>query len=507
MHFLGLSGMPRRIPDYIDIFNFFNNIATIGSLLSFGSACVFVLFVIFSIIFKKRLPVMDPWSVQVCEVVPMKRYATLRARQIVPGLIRCHLITLKKTSQRPKVSRAVHLILLRIKDERTVLKFIMRVLKKRKRRGSMLHLVAWEHNRNARKTRSEPFYGRMSLIPIFADIPYDNQLSFQDPATPVMEGIIYFHNELMGLLIFIFIFVSWMLLAVILGYGQYFKAGNTRLDLGKFFQYMFFTTGRFRDHFLGDKLLNLYFIWAEENIRRTFYNKYRLAKINASFTAKENQHVLLEIVWTIIPCLFILSIMLPSFALLYGIDELVIPIVTIKILGYQWYWNYQHVNYIEPFGENFRTDYVSTMVPDEDLDFGQLRLLTVDVPLFMPVDVHVRLLVGSMDVIHSFAVPSFGVKNDAIPGRLNQVFVFIKRAGIFYGQCSELCGVRHAFMPIEVYGLNFEDYDNYFINKLFYFVGADDEYFSYEATAITNHNDENVIFFDQELIEAKKKKQ
>ena len=200
---------------------------------------------------------------------------------------------------------------------------------------------------------------------------------------------------------------------------------------------------------------------------------------------KENQHVLLEVIWTVIPCLFILSIMLPSFALLYGIDELVIPMATIKILGYQWYWNYQHVNYIEPFGENFRTDYISTMIPDEDLELGELRLLTVDIPLYVPVDVHVRLLVGSMDVIHSFAVPSFGVKNDAIPGRLNQVFVFIKRVGIFYGQCSELCGIRHAFMPVEVYGLTFEDYDNFFVNKKMYFSGINSECFSYETPDIS----------------------
>ena len=496
MHFLGLSGMPRRIPDYIDSLSFFNNIATLGSLISFVATALFILFIAFTLLAKQRIPLLDSWSIQTCEIVNMKKYASLYSYQIIPSILRCFYISFNKTSQKVTAARAIRALLLRIKNEKLILKFLILMLKKRKRRGSLLHMVAREHSRNA-KSMFRKINSMFLVSTIYADVPREKQLSFQDPATPVMEGIIYFHNELMGLLIFILIFVSWMLFAVIFNFGHFFKAGNTKFDASKFYYFMFLTWGRYHDYFLSDKLFNNYYKWLEIDGTKKRINPFKRygSFINACLTSKNNQHVLLEIVWTVIPCLFILSIMLPSFALLYGIDELVIPMITIKIYGYQWYWNYQHINYIEPFGENSRTDYVSTMIPEEDLELGQFRLLTVDTPLYMPINVHVRLLVGSMDVIHSFAVPSFGVKNDAIPGRLNQVFVFIKRAGIFYGQCSELCGVRHAFMPIEVYGISFEDYDNYFVNKFFKFDGLEDEYLVYNTTPVYKNND--VIFLDE----------
>lgn len=157
----------------------------------------------------------------------------------------------------------------------------------------------------------------------------------------------------------------------------------------------------------------------------------------------------IEVIWTIIPSVILLFIAFPSFALLYALEEAFDAFVNIKVIGHQWYWSYE---YYLPFGGNtFAED--SYMVPTADLKMGELRLLEVDNPLILPIKSYVRLLITSLDVLHCWTVPSLGIKVDAVPGRLNQGFVFMKRAGIFYGQCSELCGTGHGFMPIAVHGI------------------------------------------------------
>jgi len=530
MHFLGLSGMPRRIPDYIDSLSYFNNMATLGSLISFVSAGFFIFFVAFALIEQRYIPVLDSWNTQTIEVVNTRRNFVVTS-QVLAAIIRGLVFRVRKVSRRRYHAAVGRIIFKHFNNAVLTSSFIKKMVVYLRSCGSIFDVILLDHfydrriisklfrvdpkklnlgigakakkalAKKRKKNRNKPKKVRtffslfLGIFPdIFADIPHEKQLSFQDPATPAMEGIIFFHNELMGLLIFILIFVTWMLFVVVVQFGHYYKSGNLSLNSSRFYYFMFKVWGRFTDYVLYDTLLTAYFAWLErcpeakwERIvsyrrRRRFLKRFenRRKFIRATFASKISQHVLLEIIWTIIPCGFILLIMFPSFALLYGIDEIVIPMITIKIYGYQWYWNYQHINYLEPFGENYRTDYISTMVPEEYLEFGQFRLLTVDEPLYMPIGVHVRLLVGSMDVIHSFAVPSFGIKNDAIPGRLTQAFVFIKRAGIFYGQCSELCGVRHAFMPIEVYGISFEDYDNYFVNKFFRVINLNDTSISYE---------------------------
>ena len=174
----------------------------------------------------------------------------------------------------------------------------------------------------------------------------------------------------------------------------------------------------------------------------------------------------LEIVWTILPAVVLLIIAAPSFSLLYSLDESVDPIITIKVIGHQWYWSYEYSDYATlETGNTINFD--SYMVATNDLDLTRVfRLLEVDNRVSVPINTHVRVLVTAADVLHSWAVPSFGIKIDACPGRLSQASLFLKREGIFYGQCSEICGVNHGFMPIVVEGLSADKYTSWLITKL-----------------------------------------
>lgn len=156
----------------------------------------------------------------------------------------------------------------------------------------------------------------------------------------------------------------------------------------------------------------------------------------------------LEIIWTIFPAVILLLIAFPSFILLYLCDEVLTPAMTIKVVGLQWYWKYEYSDFVSETGETI--EFESYIIPEDMLEEGQLRLLDTDTSIVVPVDTHVRFIVTANDVIHSFTVPSLGIKIDATPGRLNQVSALIQRTGVYYGQCSELCGVNHALMPIKV---------------------------------------------------------
>ncbi|WP_420431287.1 cytochrome c oxidase subunit II [Hyphobacterium sp.] len=167
----------------------------------------------------------------------------------------------------------------------------------------------------------------------------------------------------------------------------------------------------------------------------------------ANPTPSKNSHnTLIEIIWTAVPVLILVVIAVPSFRLLYLQDEIPEADLTIKAVGYQWYWGYEYADL--GIGE-----FYANIIPDEEIDAeaGQLRLLSTDYPIVVPVDATVRLNVTAADVIHSWTIPQFGIKIDAIPGRLNETWFRAERTGVFYGQCSELCGLRHAFMPIEVH--------------------------------------------------------
>jgi len=241
----------------------------------------------------------------------------------------------------------------------------------------------------------------------FCDASEPWQLGIQDPATPILEGMISFHNYLIFFLLLIGIFVLWMLYYVIVNFNSIKNPTPTQ------------------------------------------------------FTHSS----LLEIIWTIIPAFVLLLIAIPSFALLYSLDELIDPAVTLKIVGHQWYWSYEYSDYATlELGSSLNFD--SYMIATSDLTKGTFRLLEVDNRVILPINTHIRLLVTAADVSHSWAVPSFGIKVDACPGRLSQASLFIKREGVYYGQCSEICGVNHGFMPIVVKGVSADLYVEWLVDKL-----------------------------------------
>ena len=239
----------------------------------------------------------------------------------------------------------------------------------------------------------------------YADSAVPWQLGFQDPATPVMESIINLHHQIMFYLILIAVFVCWMMVRTIMLFHE---TKNT-------------------------------------------------------VPSKVVHGTLLEIVWTITPSFVLLMIFIPSFNLLYAMDKVIEPSVTVKAIGHQWYWTYEYSDVITKDDEPI--EFESYMVPEEDLEDGQLRLLEVDNRVVVPVNTHVRVIVTSADVLHSWAVPSMGIKMDAVPGRLNQTSMYVKREGVYYGQCSEICGVNHGYMPIVVEAVSMDDYISWLSNK------------------------------------------
>jgi len=161
-----------------------------------------------------------------------------------------------------------------------------------------------------------------------------------------------------------------------------------------------------------------------------------------------------ELIWTIIPRTILVSLAIPSLHLLYLIDELNQPIMTIKVVGHQWYWRYEYSDFPHITFDSF-------IVQDASLNKGEFRLLEVDNRIVIPILTEIRLLVTASDVIHAWTIPAIGLKADAIPGRLNQLRLLLNRAGVFYGQCSEICGANHSFMPIVIESINTKSFINW----------------------------------------------
>nr|AAN61502.1 cytochrome oxidase subunit 2 [Brachypogon sp. ATB-2002] len=152
---------------------------------------------------------------------------------------------------------------------------------------------------------------------------------------------------------------------------------------------------------------------------------------------------MIEIIWTILPAIILFFIAFPSLRLLYLLDEINKPSITLKTIGHQWYWSYEYSDF-----KNIEFD--SYMIPSKDLENNQFRLIDVDNRIVLPINSQIRVIVSAADVLHSWTVPSLGVKIDATPGRLNQTNIFMNRSGLYYGQCSEICGTNHSFMPIVI---------------------------------------------------------
>jgi len=233
-------------------------------------------------------------------------------------------------------------------------------------------------------------------VPSFAESGiHPYQLGFQEAVSPVAERIHEFHNMMLWIISGITLFVLVLLVIVIVRFNE--RANPT--------------------------------------------------------PSTTTHNVPLEIVWTVVPVLILIIVAIPSLKLLYFTDRVENPELVVKVTGNQWNWDYEYPDF-----EGL--SYKSIMIPDKEIDAskGQHRLLSADNPMVIPVDTTVQFVVTASDVLHSFAVPAFGVKVDAVPGRLNETWTKVTKTGTYYGQCSELCGKDHAFMPLEVRVVSKEDF-------------------------------------------------
>nr|QUS63492.1 cytochrome c oxidase subunit II [Odontoptilum angulatum] len=221
-----------------------------------------------------------------------------------------------------------------------------------------------------------------------------SNFNLQNAASPLMEQIIFFHDHTLIILIMITILVSYLMMSL-------------------------------------------------------FFNKF----INR-FLLEEQ---MIELIWTILPAITLIFIALPSLRLLYLLDELNNPLMTLKSIGHQWYWSYEYSDF-------YNIEFDSYMIQTKDLNQNNFRLLDVDNRIILPMNNQIRILITATDVIHSWTIPSLGIKVDANPGRLNQTNFFINRPGIFYGQCSEICGANHSFMPIVIESISIKNFINWINN-------------------------------------------
>lgn len=183
------------------------------------------------------------------------------------------------------------------------------------------------------------------------------------------------------------------------------------------------------------------------------YSIFKFRASKNSIPSKTSHNTFIEVMWTVIPCLILIVIAIPSFRLLYKQDIIPKADVTIKAIGYQWYWGYEYPDQNIAFDAN--------MIETKNLKPNQPRLLETDNHVVVPVNKVVKVLITANDVLHAWAVPSFGVKRDAVPGRINETWFKAEKEGVYYGQCSELCGSRHAFMPITVRVVSDKQYNEW----------------------------------------------
>ncbi|MGB1026589.1 MAG: cytochrome c oxidase subunit II, partial [Rhodospirillaceae bacterium] len=162
----------------------------------------------------------------------------------------------------------------------------------------------------------------------------------------------------------------------------------------------------------------------------------------------------IEVIWTLVPVLILIAIAVPSFRLLYFMDRTQDAEMTLKVIGYQWYWGYEYPDHKDIVFDSY-------MLREDEPGGLSPRLLAVDNRVVLPTETNIRVLITANDVIHSWALPALGLKTDAVPGRINETWVRIEKPGLYYGQCSELCGVEHGFMPIAIEAVSREEFDGW----------------------------------------------
>ena len=392
-HFLGLQGMPRRISDYPDAFTGWNLVSSYGSIISVVATWLFLEILYLQLVKGKNL-FGYPW-------INIQFYSdTLKA------LLNRAYESLEWSLDNPPKPHAFTTLPVQAGANFAFPTLYVGIGKgKGKEKAKFNTRKSIVYGPYIRKTKVFLSIISVILYLVFCvsveacDAPRAWGTYFQDSASPQMEGIVELHNLIMYFLVIILFSVGWIILTII-------------------------------KNFVNNK-------WP-------ISNKYF------------NHGTLIELIWTISPALILILIAFPSFKLLYIMDEVVDPLLTISTTAHQWYWNYEYPDFYKMTEEFLNFD--SYIVPTSDLEVGNLRKLEVDNRVIIPELTHVRFILSSEDVIHSYACPALGIKCDAYPGRLNHFSTYANREGTFYGQCSEICGLLHSSMPIAIESVSLEKF-------------------------------------------------
>lgn len=516
MHFVGLAGMPRRIPDYPDTYYYWNIFSSAGSIISAVSVLIFFFTIymaynnnlypstlvnMFTFIKEKMLIVLIPlwektspyfWPVFVERWDAWEKWQADLAAYIyfrwIAKHYECYYVYYRRNwlyyDSFPSNTKFAHWRNCTEEEAKNYL--VSDLWPPRPRKGTSEAKVRWIEVKSWRQRfhKLKHFWYSLFVVPVclllmifvipspqeFPEIPavskppfrqafvglgsslkhyafLDKEITFQPAVTPIAYGIEQLHEYILFFLVVILFVVTLLLRTTYYWFSMFYCNfdWNDRTNIPHSGYRTTIIKGDFKK-------------WLHEQAWEMPY--------------KQAHGTVIEIIWTVIPAFILLLIAIPSFALLYAMDEIIDPVLTIKVIGHQWYRSYEYSDYslMHLASENLsRTALIedtiikfdSYMVHEDDLNVGDRRLLKTDAPLFLPKNTHIRLLITASDVLHSWAVPAFGVKVDAVPGRLNQTSLYVKNTGTFYGQRSELRGVNHAFMPIEVYVVNPLDFYNY----------------------------------------------